>query len=302
LAALAATIDRDLGLDERAGVIVDRVVAQLATAGPVTGSGPRVWTPRRGDGRDPFRRRGARLALAAAVVVVVVAASLIVSPRARRAVADLLGIRGVRIERVPPSTTTRPTAPATPGAITIGAVPTDAPTTTSTTSTLPRPPVDAGDLGTLGLGERFESVTAAASSVAFPLSTLDPASVGPVVAAFVHRPPTSGVVTVAYQRPGEPLVLLSQLAATVDTSVFKKLASGDTTIDAVDVNGAFGYWIAGGLHEIYYSDARGDTIIDGARLAGPTLLWSVGPVTYRIEGVATKTAALALATTLRPAR
>ena len=301
LAALAATLDRDLAFDARAAIVVERVVERLATSGPMDGSGPPLRMPRRLDGSGTFRRRGPRLALAAAVVVAVVAASLVVSPRARRAVADLLGVRGVRIERVPPSTAPPPSAPGTAaaGAAVVGT--TNAPTTTST-STLPNPPADASGLTALGLGQRFDSVAAAASTVGFAVSTLDPASAGPVVGAFVHRPPPGGVVTVAYQRAGEPLILLSQLAATIDAGIFKKLAGGGTTIDSVEVNGSFGYWIAGEPHEIYFLDTNRDTIVDDARLAGPTLVWNAGPVTYRIEGVATKAAALALASSLRPAR
>ena len=308
LAALAVTLDRDLDLDARVGMVVDRVVQRLTTAGPMDGSGPLVRMKRRRDDSTTFHRRGPRLALAAAVVVAVVAASLVVSPRARRAVADLLGVRGVRIERVPPSTTPTPTptptpsssAPDTAAAGTVAAT-SDA-STTSTTSTLPRPPTDTSDLDALGLGQRFDSVAAAARTVGFAVSTLDPAGAGSVVAAFVHRPPPGGVVTVAYRRGGEPLILLSQLAATIDAGIFKKLAGGGTTIDSVEVNGSFGYWIAGESHEIYFLDTNGDTIVDDARLAGPTLVWNAGPVTYRIEGVATKAAALALASSLRPAR
>ena len=301
-AALAVTLDRDLDLDARAGMVVDRVVERLTTAGPMDGSGLLVRMKRRRDDSRTFHRRGPRLALAAAVVVAVVAASLVVSPRARRAVADLLGVRGVRIERVPPSTTPTPSssAPDTAAAGTVAAT-SDA-STTSTTSTLPRPPTDTSDLDALGLGQRFDSVAAAARTVGFAVSTLDPAGAGSVVAAFVHRPPPGGVVTVAYRRGGEPLILLSQLAATIDAGIFKKLAGGGTTIDSVEVNGSFGYWIAGESHEIYFLDTNGDTIVDDARLAGPTLVWNAGPVTYRIEGVATKAAALALASSLRPAR
>ena len=304
LAALAVALDRDLDHDERAGAFVDRVIERLATAPPMDGSGPQVRMPRHMDGSGMFRRRGPRLALAAAVVVLVVTASLVVSPRARRAVADLLGVRGVRIERVPPSTTPPSSAPGdrATGTVAVETSVALATSTSTSTSTFPSPPTDAGDLNALGLGQRFETVTAAAASVDFALGTLDSASAGPVVAAFVHRPPASGVVTIAYQRPGEPVVLLSQLSATVDTGVFKKLGGGGTTIDGVEVNGSSGYWIAGDAHEIYYLDAKGAIIVDDARLAGPTLVWNAGPVTYRIEGVATKAAALALASSLRPAR
>jgi hypothetical protein len=301
LAALAMTLDRDLGFDERAAIVVDRVVQRLAATGPVNGSGAVVRVPRRLDRRGTFHRRGSRLALAAAVVVAILTASLVVSPRARRAVADLLGVRGVRIERVPPATTTISSAPGTAAVGTAAATTNEVPTT-ATTSTLPGPPASAGGLNALGLGERFETVAAAASNVSFPLSTLDSASAGPVVAAFVHRPPASGVVTIAYQRSGEPLILLSQLSATLDTGLFKKLGGSGTTIDSVEVNGSFGYWIAGVPHEIYYLDANGDLVIDDARLAGPTLLWNAGPVTFRIEGVGTKQDALALARTLLAAR
>ena len=65
------------------------------------------------------------------------------------------------------------------------------------------------------------------------------------------------------------------------------------------VNGASGYWISGGVHEIIYLDPNGVPISNTLRLAGNVLLWQRGDVTLRIESSLSLEQALAVARTVR---
>jgi hypothetical protein len=73
-------------------------------------------------------------------------------------------------------------------------------------------------------------------------------------------------------------------------------------IERVRVKGEPGLWIRGSLadspHVFVYHDATGAFREETLRLAGPTLLWAAGPLTYRLEGDFTRDEALAVARAL----
>jgi len=77
----------------------------------------------------------------------------------------------------------------------------------------------------------------------------------------------------------------------VDPYFNKKGAEG---AEFVTVNGDVGVWLSG-PHSITYVDRTGQEQTATARLAGPTLIWTGGNVTYRLEGMASLTDAMAVA-------
>jgi hypothetical protein len=73
---------------------------------------------------------------------------------------------------------------------------------------------------------------------------------------------------------------------------FEKKVYGDA--EWVQVGPMTGLWFAA-PHELVYVDRQGLYHTETARLAGPTLVWSDGRVTYRLEGVPELAEAVAIA-------
>jgi len=86
-------------------------------------------------------------------------------------------------------------------------------------------------------------------------------------------------------------VRLDEFDGSVDPYFFKKGAAG---ADFVTVNGDLGVWIPG-PHTVTYVDRTGQERTATGRLAGPTLIWTGGNVTYRLEGLASLTDAMSVA-------
>ena len=216
------------------------------------------------DRRRPPRRR--IVVLAAATLVLVLGGLVAFSPGIRAAILRFFGLPGVRIEMVetPP----------------------------------PSSPADE-----LRLGRRV-TLTEAAAQVNFELAV-------PVVLGDPDRVHLSGVayqpiVSMVYEpRSGLPAAegtnvgaVLSELRATTDQSLIQKLTDSGATVESVDVNGELGYWVEG-PHTVLVLDENGNPVEDRARLAGNTLLWSRGEITYRLEVDVTKDEALRIARSVR---
>ena len=77
--------------------------------------------------------------------------------------------------------------------------------------------------------------------------------------------------------------------------VFFKMAPA---AEWVEIGADPGIWLPG-PHPVTYVDRAGTERTETGRLAGPALIWSSGPVTYRIEGLATLEEATAAAVSLR---
>jgi hypothetical protein len=195
------------------------------------------------------------VAVIAAAVVVLLAGIMVFSPGARRAVAGWLGLRGVRIEVVPP----------TPSA---------------------SPPPSGPQ--TLDLGPRV-SLPEAEREVGFRvLLPGDPALGAP---DEIHVQPlyiSEQVFLVYRARPGFHItsetgvaLLVSEFRARPDGDYFKKV-SANGGVEFVEVHGEPGYWIEG-AHEVSYLDAHGIPIQDTTRLAGNVLVWQHGDLTLRLE-------------------
>jgi hypothetical protein len=207
------------------------------------------------------------------VVALVVAAALLLAvlPGPRQAIADLLGIGGVRVEyrSTPPPPAARPAPPGT------------------------------------GLGEPT-TLQEARDAAAFPVRA--PAALGRPDQVWVNRSVGGGMVSLAYDpRPGllpatgetGTGLLLTMLRGQAEPVWFKGLFTGTTRIQDVRVGEAFGLWIEGAPHELVFEDPGGQQHRMVSRLAGNTLLWEADGMTYRLEAHVDRDTAVRIATSLR---
>jgi hypothetical protein len=186
-----------------------------------------------------------------------------------------------------------------------GATPTPsgAPTTAPTAIASTAAPTPSGPLGAdLDLG--FLTTTAEAPTLTdfgVPRPT-DPA-VGPPDTIWSRE----GRLTLVWrsgpsmpptQAPGIGL-LLSEFRGSVDRDFFGKMIGTGTTLTPVNVGGSAGYWIAGALHDFFYLDANGRVVNDGRRVVGDPLIWTRGPITFRLETSAGQEAAIRIAESIR---
>jgi hypothetical protein len=208
------------------------------------------------------------LAYAATVAALVVAASLLSFPGVRTAVADFLGIGGVRID---------------------------------TGDSAPTPAAE------LDLGERM-SLSRARDAVAFevrlPTALGQPDSVwldmgvsgGQIALAYESSPGLPPA-------PGTNLgALVTQFPdAEVSDIALKKVMGSQpgTTFEPVTVEGEQGFWVSGEPHVIAYLEPDGDTRNETVRLAGNVLLWESDGVTHRIESRLSEAEALSIAESLQ---
>jgi hypothetical protein len=222
--------------------------------------------PKRSPGR-PFGARE-RVVWAAAVALLVALAATLVVPGPRHAVARWLGIGSV------------------------------------TVTYTDRVPAAVGRTYDLGAPTSLERAIQRADAAGWRLAA--PGGAGDPARAFVGRP--AGAVNLTWA-PSADLpeiddsgtgLLLTEIPATTDAGGVAKMATRGSTIQLVRVGDAAAYWIAGRPHEVVLTDADGDIVHDSSRLAGNTLIWTDGDVTYRLESALDRDEAVALASTLRP--
>ncbi len=216
----------------------------------------------------PSRAPRWRWALVAAMVVLVAStASLAALPSLRSAVADLLGIGGVRIQ-------TGGQRPAPAGA-------------------------------SLDLGDPISLEDARARvdfDVVVPEALGDPDEV-----FLDELVPGGQVALVYLAGEGLPATpgsdagaLITQFRGSIEDPVLKKLITAEpgTVLKPVTVNRSRGYWMSGGPHFISYIGPDGAPREETVRLVGNVLLWEQNGVTLRIESALTKREALAIAESL----
>ncbi len=211
------------------------------------------------------------VAVALIVLVALLSGTLALSPTARRAVADWLGLRGVRIEFTP-------TPSASP------------------------PPFGTG----LNLGEQV-SLAEAQARVPFHVVIPHVPDLGPPDAVYLQASDFAERVTLLWRaRPGLPKaettgvgLLLTEFRATINEEFLKKIAFEATTLEGVRVNGGAGFWIAGAPHQISLVDKDGAVVPETIRLAGNVLLWEQGDLTVRIESDLMKDQVLRIAASVR---
>ncbi|HVR78191.1 MAG TPA: hypothetical protein VMS99_07325 [Acidimicrobiia bacterium] len=206
--------------------VLDRVPGRLAESQP-----------------EPPRRR--RWIPVTATLVVLVAALLVLSPQAREAVADLLGVAGIEIELRPEL----------------------------------EEPVGAGlDLGReVAIGDVVES---AGFAVSVPALAGEPDAVY-LSEDQVNMVWVGGESLPAGGDTGVGL-LYTQFPSESGGVRFVKGVGSETTVVAVEVAGASGLWIEGD-HVISVEDESGRRIEETLRLAGNVLMWESDDVTHRIE-------------------
>ena len=214
-----------------------------------------------------FSFRWMRVAIAGVALVVVASAVLTFSPSSREAIADWLGIRGVRIER-------RVAPPA--------------------------------NLGTkLSLGDRV-GLAEARRQVAFDVLLPPRGRYGPPDEVYVASAPPGGRVTLLY-RSGPELppatkngvgLLLTEFRAEVDAGYINKIVLNGGELDEVTVDGEPGYWFEGEPHVVGFADENGRFFDEASRLAGNTLIWERGPLTLRLESALSRAEAIRLARSL----
>ncbi len=228
-----------------------------------------------------------RLVLAALAIVIAV----LVIPPVRKAVADWLGLRGVRIEKPSPPLVNTTTT-------TVQSLPVAASSTSPNGDTIPP-----------GFG-RSTTLTTARQLVPFAFSVPHVASLGDPSDVSVDTSVADGLVTLWWREtahgpiptnPANPLWALafSAFRGSVNDQAFVKILPEGTTVVAANVNGDSGYWISGFPHDLNITARDGTYGSMTSRLAGNTLLWQHGDVTYRIEANIDQAAALALALTVR---
>jgi len=96
-----------------------------------------------------------------------------------------------------------------------------------------------------------------------------------------------------------PALLLTEVLGAIRPSI-GKAAGPATRIEPVRVGGRRGFWLSGAPHEVTFLDARGEPRSATLRLAGDTLLWEAGGLLLRLEGAASKPAALRIAQSMGP--
>lgn len=135
------------------------------------------------------------------------------------------------------------------------------------------------------------SLDQARAQAPFPLVV--PAELGPPSRVFID--PDRTVVSMVWPAgdptaPGAP-VRLDQVSGQPDYAVVKKYIDD---IDFTTVGTADAFWLRE-PHPLVYVDTTGGEHTQRSRIAGPTLIWTDGPVTLRLEGFATKERAMQVA-------
>ena len=199
------------------------------------------------------------LAPVAATLAVILVAALLLTPR----VADALGNY-----RVPQTPTARPTAPALTFA-----------------------------------GQRVATAAEASRIAGFTVRT--PAALGDPSAIYVETAPVR--VTIVYASvkgiPTSPQAGVSAIVVefkgTLETQIMAKAIGPGTTLDAVPLGGGVAYYLAGQPHQFFFRDPAGTMQPETLRLAGNTLLWEDGALTYRLEAQVSLEEAVRIASSLR---
>jgi hypothetical protein len=215
--------------------------------------------------RWPEGRRAVAMALL--VLVAVATGTLALSPAARRAVADWLGIGGIRIVHGD-----RAEAPV------------------------------AEDLR---LGERV-SLVQAQDRVSYDVLRPSALEVGEPDEVYLDDVIPGGQVSLVY-RPADGLpeaeetgvgLLFTQFRSQLDETLVKKVVPPQDVVEAVTVNGLPGYWV-GGPHTLLYEDAEGNIREERSRLAANVLIWEQDGITLRLESALTRQEALRIAESVR---
>lgn len=212
---------------------------------------------------------GRTLAPVAATLALILVAVFVLTPSLAVRAEQILEIFGVQIYRVPQTPTATPTA-----------------------------------AGPSFPGQRVGTTAEAARIAGFGVRT--PAALGAPTAIYVETSPPR--VTIVYASvQGIPLspqagvsAIVVEFKGSLDAPILGKATGPGTTLEAVPLaNGNAAYWLAGQPHQFFYKDPTGLIQPDTLRLAGNTLLWETGGITYRLEAQVAREEAVRIASSLR---
>lgn len=230
----------------------------------------RLREPRAGRWWDALRSPRYAFGPAALTLALIVVVSLAAVPGVRATADEFLRLRGIDIFR----TAATPSAPAASPAV-------------------PFP------------GERV-TLEEARRRAPFLRAPAD-ARLGAPDQVYVDQTPAGERVTLVYvSRAGIPVSQSAGVSAVVavfrgrvDESLFGKVSAPGTRVEEVTVSGGRGFWLEGAPHQFFYRDSAGNPWPETLRLAGNTLLWEQGGVTFRLEAQVTRDDALRIATSFR---
>lgn len=148
-----------------------------------------------------------------------------------------------------------------------------------------------GAAGELDLGTPL-GVEEAEAAVGFGLGI--PRALDEPTVAFVN----GGMASFVYPSPeGSAELVLTQFEGDIEPVIVKQVPT-DTAMSLAAVADVTGVWIEG-PHAIFFLPAHGPVAEDQPRLAGNTLLWQRGPITFRLEGAASLAEAKRIAESVR---
>jgi hypothetical protein len=156
----------------------------------------------------------------------------------------------------------------------------------------------------MGLGREVDLAEAEAAAGRTIHLPTDP-SLGPPDVVYVEPAKRDAVALVwadgadlpTTTEPGVGLVIVA-FDGTTGPEWYTKVIDGGTTLESVVVAGNAGFWISGDAHFFYVIDENDQVIEDSRRWVGDTLVWSDGPVTYRLESGLGRDAAIRIAESL----
>jgi hypothetical protein len=140
-------------------------------------------------------------------------------------------------------------------------------------------------------GERDVPLAEARAAAKFPLRLPDELG----EPATVRLIDDAEIVSMAFASPHGP-VRVDQFDGGLNPT-FGKFATADD-VHHVTVSGGPAVWVDR-PHVVIYTDRDGQLREESARLAGSTLIWERGGITYRVEGELTEQQAVAIAESLR---
>lgn len=224
-----------------------------------------------------------RLLPAAAIVVIAVLAGLILSNGFRTTVADVFGVRGVRITVIR-----------------------DKPTPTVTPTFQGGESMTATPIGsTLLLGQ---AVSLARARDLSPYSIGVPSELGAPDEVYVRQLPDGNRMVSFLYRPRPTLpetaetgagALLMQFDSSQPLNYLGKQISDGYQMQPSMVHGSEAIWIDGAHELTLLSDPSRGCCNDTSRTAGNVLLWEEGGITFRLESGLTRDIAIAIAESIQ---
>ncbi len=157
------------------------------------------------------------------------------------------------------------------------------------------------------LGEALDPADAAAldDRAGFHVAMPADPNLGPPETGWIDDDKGGQVTLLWPTGPGLPAtiepdvgLLLSQFRGTIDSGLFNKLIDGGTIVAPLEVAGQQGYWLSGDPHVFFWEGSDG-FVDDGRRWVGDVLVWSDGPITYRLETSLSRAEAIRIAETIR---